>query len=569
MRTLLGKVGLCYIRTVLRVLPLGGLGEVGMNCMAIEQDGEALLVDCGVTFDDRGLGIDVVHPDFSPLDRMGAHVMGVVVTHGHEDHIGALPYLLKRHDVPVYGPPYALGLVRERLVEHEVLEHARLIETAPGRAFELGSFEVEPIRVTHSIADATALAIRTHVGTVIHTGDFKFDETPPDGEDIDIDRFRTLGDEGVTLLMSDSTNVDADGATGSESDVGHVLERLVLEATGAVVVAMFASNIHRLRLLGDIARQAGRKIVLLGRGVGTHARVARRVGYLPWPDELVLPDDMARERPRREILAIATGSQGEANAALAKLARGDHPTFSVAHGDRVILSARTIPGNEPEVQGILGNLIRRGVEVVTRATERGVHVSGHAHRPDQRRMIELVRPKCFVPVHGTIHHLSRHATLARELGVPSVAVVENGRVAEVTPDRVMLGQTFGAGRVHVWAGREIAPAVIRERAALAQEGAAFCFVSIDPAGGVQVFVHTRGVMDDDRVRAHLAEAEAAVRRALAEAPAHATDDYLAEYARLAVRRTFKQLRGIKPVTVARVHRTGAAPATSSDSEVIR
>jgi ribonuclease J len=542
---------------VLRVLPLGGLGEVGMNCMAIEQRGEALLVDCGVTFDDRGLGVDVVHSDFTPLDRLGARIAGVVVTHGHEDHIGALPYLLKRWDVPVYGPPYALGLIEERLGEHEVLEHARLIETKPGRAFELSSFTVEPIRVTHSIADATGLALTTDEGMVVHTGDFKFDEAPPDGELFDVERFRSLGDAGVTLLMSDSTNVDVEGATGSETDVGHVLERLVETAPGAVVVAMFASNVHRLRLLGDIARRTGRKIVLLGRGVGTHARVARATGYLPWPDEIVLPDELARERPRREILAIATGSQGEANAALARLARNEHPTFEVMPGDRVVLSARTIPGNEPEVHAILGSFLRRGIEVVTRATERGVHVSGHAHRPDQRRMLELVRPNAFVPVHGTIHHLSRHAALARELGIPHVAVVENGRVVEVTRGGLLLGETIGAGRVHVWGGREVPPAVLRERAALAMEGAAFCFVTIDDAGIVEVYVHTRGVMADDRVRPDLAAVEAAVRRSLGEAPADATDDYLTEYARLAVRRTFKELRGFKPVTVARIQRIAA------------
>lgn len=541
---------------MLRVLPLGGLGEVGMNCMALEQRGEALLVDCGVTFDDRGLGVDVVHPDFSPLERLGASIKGVVVTHGHEDHIGALPYLLKRYDVPIYGPPYALGLVRERMAEHEVLAHARLIETTPGHAFDLGSFHVEPIRVTHSIADATALAIETSVGTVIHTGDFKFDETPPDGEHFDVDRFRELGDGGVTLLMSDSTNIDVEGRTGSESDVGDVLERLVDGATGAVVVTMFASNIHRLRLLGDIARRTGRKLVLLGRGVGTHARVARQTGYLPWPDELVLPDHMARERPRREILAIATGSQGEANAALARIARGEHPTFEIMPNDRVILSARTIPGNEPEVHAIMGMLVRRGVEVVTRLTEPGVHVSGHAHRPDQRRMLELVRPRCFLPVHGTIHHLSRHATLAREMGVPSVAVVENGRVVEVTSDRVMLGESFGAGRVHVWAGSEVPITVLRERARLAEEGVAFCFVAIHPSGAIDVVIDTRGVMDDDRMHADLALAEQAVRRAISDAPAHSSDQSLAEFARLATRRTFKQLRGIKPVTAARVERIG-------------
>lgn len=525
-----------------------------MNCMALAQRGEAVLVDCGVTFDDRGFGVDVVHPDFSPLDRLGAAVTGVLVTHGHEDHIGALPYLLKRHDVPIYGPKYALGLIRERLREHEVLEHARLVETRTGEPFRVGSFEVEPIRVTHSIADATGLAIRTDVGTVIHTGDFKFDETPPDGEHFDVDRFRALGDEGVTLLMSDSTNVDVEGETGSETSVGEVLERLILDAPGAVVISMFASNVHRLRLLGDIARKAKRRLVLLGRGVGTHSRVARSTGYLPWPDDLVLPEELAREKPRRELLAIATGSQGEERAALARLARGEHPGFALTTGDRVILSARTIPGNEPTVHAILGMLLRRGVEVITRQTERGVHVSGHAHRPDQRRMLQLVRPRCFVPVHGTIHHLTRHAELARELGVPNVAVLENGRVGEVTTDRVLLGEAVGAGRVHVWNGRPIAESVLRDRAWLAQEGAAFCVVSIAPNGSTSATVDTIGVADDATSAADRALAVRTVLDALAQAPSHATDEERAELARLAVRRAYKHARGSRPVTVVRVNR---------------
>jgi ribonuclease J len=545
---------------VLRLLPLGGLGEVGMNCMALEQRGEVVLVDCGVTFDDRGLGVDVVHPDFSPLDRFGSHLAGVLVTHGHEDHIGALPYLLKRFDVPIYGPRYALGLVRERLDDHEVLEHARLVEVRPGEPFDVGSFEVEPIRVTHSIADATALAIRTDAGTVVHTGDFKFDEDPPDGEQFDVDRFQELGDEGVSLLMSDSTNVDAEGPTGSESEVGVVLERLVKEATGAVVIAMFASNIHRLRLLGDIARRSNRRLVLLGRSVGTHARVARQTGYLPWPDELVVPEEHVREKPRNGLLAIATGSQGEANAALARIARDEHPGFSVAPGDRVILSARTIPGHEPDVHAIMGAFLRRGVEVVTRATDRGIHVSGHAHRPDQRRMLELVRPNSFMPVHGTIHHLNRHAALAREMGIERTCVVENGRVVHLTRDGVTAGDVIGAGRVHVWAGREVSATVLRERAALAVEGAAFCFVTIHANGEVDAFVHTRGVTDDATAATEHARAVAAVKQALADAPAHATDEHLTEYARLAVRRSFKEARGIKPLTVARILRVARGAA---------
>lgn len=527
-----------------------------MNCMAVEQRGEVLLIDCGVTFDDRSLGVDVVHPDFAALDTFGSRVAGVVVTHGHEDHIGALPYLLRRHDVPIWAPPYALGLIRERLREHEVLAHARLLESRPREAFDVGSFRVEPIRVTHSIADATALAIHTDVGTIVHSGDFKVDEAPPDGEHFDAERLGELGDAGVTLLMSDSTNIDSEGPTGNEIDVGTVLEALVESAPAAVVVAMFASNVHRLRLLGDIARKTKRKIVLLGRGVGTHARVARAAGYLPWPDDLTWPDARARELPRSKILAVATGSQGEANAALAKLARGDHPALDVGPGDRVVLSARTIPGNEPEVHALLGQLLRRGCEVRTRLTDRGIHVSGHAHRPEQRRMIELVRPKCFIPVHGTIHHLTRHGELARETGVANVAVIENGRIAEITAEGVAIGATAHSGRVHVFAGKPIAPAVLRERQILAEEGLASCLVVVDANGTVlDVTLITRGVLDEAEYPDEIEAARASVRRAITELDAPADDTRIAEEARLAVRRVFFKARGKKPMTVVHVKRS--------------
>lgn len=515
-----------------------------------------MLVDCGVTFDDRGLGVDVIHPDFRALDSFGSRIAGVVVTHGHEDHIGALPYLLKRHDVPVWAPPYALGLIRERLGEHEVLAHARLLETRPRVLFRVGSFEVEPIRVTHSIADATALAIRTDLGVVLHSGDFKLDEAPPDGEHFDTERLAELGDAGVTLLMSDSTNIDADGPTGNEIDVATVLESLVEGAPAAVVVAMFASNIHRLRLLGDIARKSSRKILLLGRGVVTHARVARSTGYLPWPDDLVWPDARARELPKSNILAVATGSQGEANAALAKLARGEHPALDVGPGDRIVLSARTIPGKEPEVHALLGQLLRRGCEVRTRLTDRGVHVSGHAHRPEQRRMIELVRPRYFVPVHGTIRHLTRHAELARETGVEHAAVIENGRIAELTAEGFDTHHTMPAGRVHVFAGRDIAPAVLRERQLLAEEGFASCSVRVDATSSLlEVTLITRGVVDEAAQPQELEAAREAVRRAVGDLPPHAEDARIAEETRLAVRRTFFKSRGKRPMTVVHVTRS--------------
>jgi len=558
----------------MRLFPLGGLGEIGMNCLAIEQRGEVLLVVCGVGFDDRGLGVDVVHPDFAALE--GYRIAGLFITHGHEDHIGAIPYFLRRFDVPVYGSRYALGLVRARAGEHEVLGHAHLHDVAPRTVAAVGSFAVEPIRVTHSIADATALAIRTDAGLVVHTGDFKFDETPPDGEAFDVARFEELSREEVRLLLSDSTNIDSSGPTGSEEGVGRALDGIVGSAEQAVVVAVFASNVHRLRMLGDIARRHGRKIVPLGRGVVTHARVARATArstgedagqpYLEWPSDLVWPADRARELPRRALLGVATGTQGEEGAALARLARGQHTAFDLSPGDVVVMSSRVIPGNEAGVLRVIGDLLRRGIEVRTWWSDRGVHVSGHAHRDDQRRMIELVKPRGFVPVHGTLHHLSRHAALARDLGVPEVCVLENGDVAEVDGDGVRKTGRVHSGRVHVFARRPLAASVVEERAGLASRGCAHVVVHLDTLGELagEVVLTTHGVLDDDLDAALLAtarrEAHAAVEDLgrttgdVAQPTAPLGDEAIAEAARQAIRRALGRVLGFKPVTTATVLR---------------
>jgi len=558
----------------LRLIPLGGLGEIGMNCLALEQRGEVLVVDCGVAFDERGLGVDVVHPDFAALEQY--RVAGLFVTHGHEDHIGAIPYFLRRFDVPVYGSRYALGLVRERAAEHEILDYVELCEVPPRTVARVGSFHVEPIRVTHSIADATALAIRTDAGLAVHTGDFKFDESPPDGETFDVARFEELSREGVRVLLSDSTNVDASGPTGSEQGVGRTLDGIVGSAREAVVVALFASNVHRLRMLGEIARRHGRKIVPLGRSVVTHARVARAtslatgeeagLSYLQWPSDLVWPAERAKELPRRALLGVATGTQGEEGAALARLAGGQHPAFCLAPGDVVVMSSRVIPGNEARVMRVIGDLLRRGVELRTWWSDRGVHVSGHAHRDDQRRMIELVTPRAFVPVHGTLHHLSRHAALARELGVPDVCVLENGDVAQVDGDGLRKTGRVHAGRVHVFARRTLPSSVLQERAALASRGAAHVVVRVDalghPAGDVVLV--TRGVVDGDVDAALLAsarlEAHSAVEGLSAKAgypgsgAAPPSDEDFAEAARQAIRRALGRVLGFKPVTTATVLR---------------
>ncbi len=543
-----------------------------MNCLALEQGGQVLIVDCGVTFDDRGLGVDVIHADFSALEPY--RVAGIFVTHGHEDHIGAIPYLLRRFDAPVFGPRYALGLVRERAAEHEILDHVSLHEVTPRSRVRVGPFDVEPIRVTHSIADSTALAIRTESGLVVHTGDFKFDEAPPDGETFDVERFEELSREGVRLLFSDSTNIDAKGPTGSEEGVGLALDAIVAGATKAVVVGMFASNVHRLRLLGDIARRHGRKIVPLGRSVSTHSRVARSTArstgehagepYLEWPSDLVWPADRARELPRSAVLGVATGTQGEEAAALSRLARGEHPAFDLAEGDVVVMSSRVIPGNEPEVMRVMGNLLRRGVELRSWWSDRAVHVSGHAHREEQRRMIEMVRPRSFVPVHGTLHHLLRHAALARELGVPDVCVLENGDVGELSEDTLRKTGRVPAGRVHVFARRALPATVLAERVALAAHGAAHVVIPVDAAGRLagQASLVTRGVLDETEDAHLLAAARNEAMAALEELFQRGgggilrSDAELGEAARLAVRRALSRALGFKPVTTATVLRVG-------------
>jgi ribonuclease J len=553
----------------LRLIPLGGLGEIGMNCLALEQRGEVLVVDCGVTFDGRGLGVDVVHADLSALE--GYRIAGLFVTHGHEDHIGAIPYFLRRFEVPVYGPRYALGLVRERAAEHEILDHVVLREVTPREHVLVGSFEVEPIRVTHSIADATALAIRTDAGLVVHTGDFKFDDAPTDGEMFDVKRLEELAHEGVRLLLSDSTNVDARGPTGSEEVVARALEDIVAGAENAVVVAVFASNVHRLRILGEIARRHGRKLVSLGRSVATHARVARAVArstgeqagapYLDWPSDLVWPADRARELPRNALLGVATGTQGEEAAALAKLARGEHPAFELAAGDVVVMSSRVIPGNEQPVMRMMSDLLRRGVELRTWWSDRTVHVSGHAHRDEQRRMIELVRPRAFVPVHGTLHHLFRHAALARELRVDEVCVLENGDVGEVDESGLRKTGRVHAGRVHLFAQRGLPATVLHERAALASHGVAHVVVPVDDHGRLagDVVLTTRGVVDevyDAHVLAAARDgAAAAVDELAGGAAGEAIDEAaIADTARQAVRRSLSRVLGFKPLTTATVLR---------------
>lgn len=541
----------------IRIVPLGGLGEIGMNCMAVEMDDAIVVVDCGVGFPSSPNGVDVLHPDFSYLEENRHRIAALLVTHGHEDHIGAIPYLLRRVDVPVYAPPYALGLIRARLEEVPVA-NPRLVPTAPRKPFTLHHgprvLEVEPVRVTHSIADATALAIRSDAGMIVHTGDFKIDVDPTDGELFDQERLRAFGDDGVTLLLSDSTNADAPGTSRTERQVADALLRVVSSARERVVVGLFASNVHRLRALATIARQTNRRLALLGRSVQTHVRVATDTGYLRLPPDLLISIDHAADVPRRDLLVVATGSQAESRSALARLALDDHPRLRLEPGDTIVLSARAIPGNELAVQRMIGDFYRRGCVVHVKSTDPDIHTSGHAHRDEQRAMIDLVRPTALVPVHGTRHHMERHAALARDVGVRDVLVVENGEIVDVDGEGVRKSGAVRVGKIAVDAGGELTETVLKDRRLMAELGVATIVVMVDESGKPTraPSIATRGVLDETVRWDVLADAQNEAREALethAWTVERPSEDELKEVVRLAVRRVIARHVGRKPITI--------------------
>lgn len=544
----------------IRLVPLGGLGEIGMNCLALESDEGILLIDCGVTFPHSDIGIDVFHPDFSYIESRRERLLGVVITHGHEDHIGALPYLLKRADVPVWGPEHALTLARERLAERGFdLRHLRLNTMVPRARYVIGPFTVEPVRVTHSITDACALILRTPAGIVVHTGDYKFDPSPPDGETTDLERLEQIGNEGVRLLLSDSTNIDAPGTSGTERTVGTAIDRLVADAQGRVVLGLFSSNVQRLRMIGDIARRYRRRICLLGRSVHTHVRVASQCGRLDWPSDLLVNSDAAQAVPRSGLMVLASGTQGEPVAALWRLSDWEHPALRLDPDDRLVLSSRIIPGNEPSVFRMMGKFLRRGIEVRSRISDPDIHVSGHAHRDEQKRMYELIRPRSFIPVHGTLHHLYRHAGFAKQWGANDVIVAENGDVIEVTEESVRRTGTIEVGKIATYEGEEISDDVLREREALGRTGVAVVTLMVDARGQLLAppLLSTRGILDDGEDLDLLRGAALEISQALAGHPftsERPTDEQIIETAQRAVRKRLDGITGRRPVAVVHVVR---------------
>jgi ribonuclease J len=469
-------------------IPLGGLGEFGMNMMALRTGNDILVIDAGMMFPEvELLGVDIVIPDTTYLKQNREHVRAIVLTHGHEDHIGALPYILRDLNVPIFGTRFTLALVRKRLEEHGLLEKAELREVIPGRRAEIGPFEVEFIHVTHSTIDCVALAIRTPVGVVIHTGDFKMDQTPVDGAPFDLHAFARYGQEGVLALFSDSTNVERPGYTPSERAVWNRIEELFRAAPRKVLVSCFASSIHRIQQVIDIAASVGRKVGFVGRSMVDNVEIAHGMGRLRIPDGMVVRSQDLRSFDPKSMVVLVSGSQAEPMSSLSRVAVDNHRLISVDQDDTVILSARIIPGNEKAIFRMLDHMFRRRALVYYDNNGGLLHVSGHASQEEQKLVLNLVRPRYFIPVHGEYRQLFRHAALAQQVGsvTGEVLLLEDGHPIEFTEDGAYRREPVAVGRVCVDSGslEEIEQVVIRDRQHLAEDGIVVPIIAIDKHTG--------------------------------------------------------------------------------------
>jgi ribonuclease J len=501
---------------VISLLPLGGLGEIGRNLMAIECAGDIIVVDCGLMFPEQEmLGIDLVIPDITWLIERVDRVRGIVLTHAHEDHIGALPYVLPRLPVPVYGTSLTLGFLRNKLREHKLLDSTDLHTVRAGDTVQLGSTSVEWIHITHSVPDACSLALHTPEGVIIHTGDFKIDQTPVQGSPPDLARLARLGDEGVILLLSDSTNAEQEGTTPSERHVGEGLAPLFAAAPGRILMATFASNISRLQQAIDAAVDCGRKCFIVGRSMLNNVRVGQELGFLRTPDIFVSPKQHAAV-PDNELAILCTGAQGEPMSAMARIAAGEHPMVQLHAGDTVIISANPIPGNEEAVHRTINNLYKQGARVFN-SSKHHVHASGHASREELKLMLTLTRPKFFVPVHGEYRHLAIHSDLAAAVGIPRdhIMPVDNGVVIEIDGDVIRRrDQRVPSGYVYVdgLSIDEAGDVVLRDRRLLAQDGVVIVALTVERSTGAVVAgpdLISRGFIEDsatdslfDEARAH-------------------------------------------------------------------
>jgi len=543
---------------VLRVIPLGGLGEIGLNCLLLEYGDAAIAIDCGLMFPElHMLGIDLVIPDLSYLERLGDRFLGFVITHGHEDHIGALPYVLREVRAPIYATPMAAGLISERLREHHLVDDTRLEVIHPRRPWQMGPFTIEAVHMTHSIVDAVALAIRTPLGTVIHSGDFKLDQTPIDGRAADLACLAAYAADGVLLLLSDSTNAEREGYTPSESSVRDDLDRIYRETPGKIFFSTFSSHVHRLAQVLNLSQQHGRRVVIVGRSLNTSVKIASELGYLQYPLALFADINEVKDLAPHELTLLTTGSQGEPLSALIRIAVGDHPKIHMDPEDAVVLSSRIIPGNEKSISSMINHIYRRGA-VVHHSASAGVHVSGHASQEELKLLLRLVRPRYFVPVHGEYRHLVRHRGLAQSVGMApeSTFLLEDGNVLELAPHGARIAESIHAGRVFV-DGKgigDVEDVVLRDRRHLSSDGLVMAIIAIDQHSGELIAgpdLVSRGLIFEEGGQAYLDQARSVVIETLQQVSPQSRTDSLEvkEEVRKALKRFFARTLERRPVIV--------------------
>jgi ribonuclease J len=473
-----------------KIIPLGGLSEIGKNITAIEFKDDIVIIDCGLRFPDEDMfGIDVVIPDVSYLIKNQENIRGIFLTHGHEDHIGALPYILRQLNVPIYGTKLTLGIVETKLKEHGLLNSAKLINVKPKDIIKLNTVSVEFIKINHSIVDSVAIAIHTPLGVVLHTGDFKIDYTPIDGEFTDFARFAELGKKGVLVMLADSTNVEKAGYTLSERTVGESFIRIFSKTAGRIIVATFASNVHRIQQIINAAQQYGKKVAVSGKSMENIVKVAMELGYLEFKEDTLISIDRISEYPNDQVVIITTGSQGEPMSALARMAASEHKKIDIVEGDTIIISASPIPGNEKVVSRVVNKLFKKGADVIYESGAE-VHVSGHACQEELKLMHTLVNPKFFMPVHGEYRHLKEHAELACKLGLPveNFLIAENGDVVEVTRKEIKKNGTVITGQVFVdgLGVGDVGHIVLRDRKHLSQDGILTVVVTMERETGLVI-----------------------------------------------------------------------------------